>query len=303
VLPNVVIAGAPKCGTTSLFAWLADHPDVCGSNVKEARYFLDPGDPLFDEAANYRDHGLAGYGAYFDQCEGANPKVVIEATPVYLYQRTAPEAIARIEPTPQIVFVFRRPSERVSSHFHFLRDTLVRIDSGLSFAEFVRLVEAGDPRIPDYAHASSALAHSRYADYLPAWLDRFPPSHVHFFLFEDLRADPRAFAKSVAARLGLDPGFYDEYRFPRKNATFRIRYPWLHLARRAVGRRIPPATRKRLKKATATAYARINVEGPGARGGGPEDAESVVLRELDEAFAPCNERLAALTGFDLSSWR
>ena len=60
MLPNVVIAGAPKCGTTSLFAWLADHPDVCGSNVKEARYFLDPGDPLFDETRTSVTTGSPG---------------------------------------------------------------------------------------------------------------------------------------------------------------------------------------------------------------------------------------------------
>ena len=93
MLPNVVIAGAPKCGTTSLFAWLADHPDVCGSNVKEARYFLDPDDPLFDEISNFRDHGLAGYEAYFTDCEERKAQVVLEATPVYLYQQTAPEGL------------------------------------------------------------------------------------------------------------------------------------------------------------------------------------------------------------------
>ena len=300
MLPNVVIAGAPKCGTTSLFAWLADHPDVCGSNVKEARYFLDPGDPLFDENSNFRDHGAAGYEAYFRQCEAAKAKVVLEATPVYLYQATAPEALARIEPKPQIVFVFRKPSARVSSHFHFVRDSLVRIESGLTFGEFVRLVEAGDPRIPDYAHANTALSQSRYADYLPAWLARFPRSSIHFFLFEDLRRDPRAFAKAVAARVGLDPDFYDTYAFGRKNTTYRIRRPWLHLARRAVGRRLSPGTRPRLKAATAGAYARINVE-PVRFGQAGDEAD--VLRDLDRAFAPYDERLAELTGLDLSAWR
>jgi sulfotransferase family protein len=299
MLPNVVIAGAPKCGTTSLFAWLADHPDVCGSNVKEARYFLDPGDPLFDENSNYRDHGLAGYAAYFRRCEARKFKVVLEATPVYLYQATAPQALARIEPKPQIVFVFRKPSARVSSHFHFVRDSLVRIESDLTLADFVRLVETGDPRIPDHAHANNALAQSRYADYLPAWLARFPRSSVHFFLFEDLRHDQRAFTKTVAARLGLDPDFYDTYAFPRKNTTYRIRHPWIHLARRSVGRRLSTETRRRLKTATAGAYARINVEP--ARFSQAED-EVEVLRELDRAFAPYDERLAELTGLDLSAW-
>jgi hypothetical protein len=255
MLPNVVIAGAPKCGRHR-FAWLADHP-VCGSNVKEAGSPRS-GDPLFDEN---RTPGPRLAGPKRTSGSAAKKsKVVLEGTPVYLYQTTAPEALARIEPKPQIVFVFRKPSARVSSHFHFVRDSLVRIESGLTFGEFVRLVEAGDPRIPDYAHANTALSQSRYADYLPAWLARFPRSSIHFFLFEDLRRDPRAFAKAVAARVGLDPDFYDTYAFGRKNTTYRIRRPWLHLARRAVGRRLSPGTRRRLKAATAGAYARINVE-------------------------------------------
>jgi hypothetical protein len=104
----------------------------------------------------------------------------------------------------------------------------------------------------------------------------------------------------VAARLGLDPGFYDTYAFSRKNTTYRIRHPWLHLARRAVGRRLSPGTRRRFKAVTAGAYARINVEP--ARFGQAGD-EPDVLSELDRAFAPYDERLEELTGLDLSAWR
>jgi hypothetical protein len=45
-LPNLVIAGAPKCGTSSLFYWLADHPQACGSTVKETFYLMDEEHPL-----------------------------------------------------------------------------------------------------------------------------------------------------------------------------------------------------------------------------------------------------------------
>jgi Sulfotransferase domain len=300
VLPNVVIGGAPKCGTTSLFAWFVDHPDVCGSNVKEARYFLDPGDPLFKEKSNYRDGGLEGYEAYFTDCADAAPRFVIEATPAYLYQRIAPEALSRIDPVPHVLFLFRKPSERVYSHFHFLRDSHVRIDEHLPFSEFVELVRTRDPRVPPYGHAKSAIDHSRYADYLPAWLERFPRERLHFFLFEDLQRDPRAFTKGVAATLGIDLAFFDSYRFPRKNTTFIVRRPWLHRARRAVGRRLPPPARKRLKKATASAYSRVNVEAA-RRTRTAGDTETLLL--LDHEFEPYDHKLAELTGLDLTAWR
>jgi hypothetical protein len=300
MFPNVVIAGAPKCGTTSLFAWLADHPDVCGSIMKEARYFLDPDDPLFKEKSNYSDHGLTGYEEYFAQCEAPRTALVVEATPVYLYQQSAPEGLAKIKPLPQIILVLRKPSERVYSHFHFLRDSHARIESRLPFEEFVQLVRAGDPRIPHYGHAKDIIVHSRYADYLPAWLERFPRAHLHLFLFEDLRRDPVSFMKTVARRFDIDPSFYDSYAFSRKNTTFRIRRPWLHRVRRGAGRMLPADARKRLKASTASAYARINIE---AAGGSRSAADADVLEALERDFGPCNERLAELTGLDLTAWR
>lgn len=69
MLPNLVITGFPKCGTTSLFTWLADHPQVTGSTVKETNFFVDPGTHSFRSHANFRDHGLAGYKAYFQKAQ------------------------------------------------------------------------------------------------------------------------------------------------------------------------------------------------------------------------------------------
>lgn len=299
MFPNVVIAGAPKCGTTSLFAWLAAHPEVCGSRVKETCYLLDPDDPLFKVKSNFRDHGLDGYGSYFEGCRGAGATVVLEATPVYMYQRTAPEVLAGLDPLPQIVFLFRRPSERVYSHFMFLRDSHARIDSDVGFDDFVELVSTGDERVPKYGHAKDVIVHSRYVEYLPAWRERFPATHLHYYLFEDLRRDNRRFARTVAERLGIDPSFYDTYTFRRKNRTIRIRNQWVHRARRGIGARLPATTRKRIKAATASAYALVNVDRSPVR---RTSKEEQVLAELDQAFEPYNQRLAEVTGLDLSSW-
>ena len=299
MLPNVVIAGAPKCGTSSLFAWLVAHPEVCGSKVKEPCYLLDPDDPLFKVKSNFRDHGLDGYRAYFEGCRGTDPKVVLEATPVYIYQRTAPEVLASFDPLPQIVLVFRKPSERVYSHFTFLRDSHARIDDDVRFGDFLELVSTGDERVPKYGHAKDVIAHSRYVEYLPTWLERFHPSHLHYFLFEDLRRDPRAFARMVAGRLGIDPSFYDAYTFPRKNRTIRIRNQWVHRVRRGVGARLSATTRKRLKAATASAYALVNVDRSPIR---RTSEDEQFLAELDREFEPYNERLAEVTDLDLTAW-
>ena len=94
MLPNVVVAGAPKCGTSSLFAWLCDHPDVCGSQVKETRYLLDASSPLA-RSGSYERGGIQGYAAYFEHCaeRATPPRVIVEATPDYLYQETARQVL------------------------------------------------------------------------------------------------------------------------------------------------------------------------------------------------------------------
>jgi hypothetical protein len=299
VLPNAVLAGAPKCGTSSLFRWLADHPDVCGSSVKETRFLLDRDDCLFQKSSNVHEHGLGAYERYFDGCDAARAKVTLEATPAYLYQRTAPDVLSTFDPQPDLLFVFRRPSERAYSQFRYLKGR-ARIDPSLDFRRFVERVRAGDPGIPTHGHANFALAFGRYSDYLPAWLERFPRERFHYFLFEDLRNDPQSFAKAVAARLGLEPSFYDEYAPSTENRSSRVRSAWLHRARRQAGRHVSRRTRERLKAVTAGAYALVNVESSGGR---RTSDEADVLAELDAEFEPFNERLVELTALDLSSWR
>lgn len=302
MLPNAVIAGAQKSGTTSLFRWLNDHPEVCGSNVKEARYLMDPGTFFFKKASNFRDHGFEGYEAYFRHCEGSSSKVVLEATPTYLYQRTAPEVLSQIEPTPDVIFVLRKPSERAYSHFRYFKDTKVRIDREIDFREFVSLALRDDPRLAEITTegAGRIIANSRYADYLLAWVERFPRERLHFFLFEDMTRDKRTFVKGIAERLGLDPTFFETYEFKTWNESFQIKHPRIHKIRREIGRHLPASTRERLKARTATAYAHINVDSATSE---RTSDELKVIAELDRYFEPINEHLAELTGLDLTAWR
>jgi len=296
-LPNLVIAGAPKCGTTSLFAWLAAHPTVCGSNVKETKYLLDPGDPLFKNKSNYRDHGLAGYQSYFTACETAPAPIVLEATPAYLYQHTAPSVLAGLTPVPRIIFVFRKPSERVYSHYQWLRNNKIVLDSALTLRDFVELGKSRDPRLPVLSYTS--VAQSRYVDYLDRWTTRFPRSHLLAFLFEDLRRDPRSFMRDVAERLSIDPSFYDSYDFPQENVTFEIRNRWIHRRRKSLGRRLRPRERDALKRVAEKTYSRINVK---SASGSRKGEDSDVLLELERGFLPYNRRLADELQLDISPW-
>jgi hypothetical protein len=301
-LPNTVIAGAPKCGTSSLFTWLVDHPEVCGSGFKETRYFLDPDHPLLDRRSNYHEHGMAGYASHFRQCDGAPAKVILEATPHYLYQQTALEVLSSLDPHPTIVFLLRKPSDRTYSEYQFARNNRAVIDRDVTFREFVEMVRREDPSLgAGRRQLDMAIDHGRYINYLEAWAARFPRSKIRIFLFEALQRDNRSFMQDVAASLEIDPGFYQTYDFPLKNLTYQVRFQVLHRVRSAVGHRIPRGPAKNLvHKATKRAYSAVNIER--TRPSRTRD-DHEVLSELDREFAPYNTRLAQEMGVDLSKWR
>jgi hypothetical protein len=300
-LPTAIIAGAPKCGTSSLFAWLVAHPDVCGSKLKETRYFLDRDHPLLDPRSNFHDHGLAGYEAHFEACADGGAKVVLEATPQYIYSETALEVLPGLEPLPELVFLLRRPSERAYSAYQFARNNQALLDREVTFRDFVGMVERRDPAVAGRRKLDEVLDYGRYADYLGRWLARVPRAKVHVFLFEDLTRDNRAFMKAAAAALGLDPGFYDAYDFPLKNLTYQVKLQSLHRLRSKVGRRLPREGRTKtlLRKATKGAYALNVVRTRPAK----SDDDYAVLAELDSEYAADNDRLAREAGLDLSAWR
>ena len=70
MFPNLVVGGAPKCGTSTFFRWLSSHPDVCGSEPKETFFLMDRDSPLLNRDCNVHEHGLQSYGSFFKHHRG-----------------------------------------------------------------------------------------------------------------------------------------------------------------------------------------------------------------------------------------
>jgi len=302
-LPNLVIAGAPKCGTSSLFSWLADHPEACGSTVKETFYLMDEGHPLRRKHSNYQAHGLAGYQSYFHKTADHH-RIVFEATTHYLYQQTALEVLSNLDPLPQIVFLLRKPSDRVYSSFQYSKHNLGNVDREVSFAQFVDDVRnrPEDAAFDEYAGESAYvlkhdIQYSRYIEYISRWVSRCGSDRIHVLLFEELKREPRSFMQQLARRLGIDPTFFEAYDFPVKNETISVRNSSLHRSIRKLNGAIP---RGRVKNLLKGAYLKAQSNGNG-HGKSPEDRQA--LLELEHHFEPFNQRLAEELGVDLSDWK
>ena len=115
--PNLFIVGAPKSGTTSLYEWLKEHPDVYMSPFKEPCYYAR--DLVWEQSGYYLRYGVDRdrYARLFDDAGAA--RRVGEASTRYLFSRDAPRLIAAETEDPRIVVLVRNPVDMIASlHAH-----------------------------------------------------------------------------------------------------------------------------------------------------------------------------------------
>jgi hypothetical protein len=256
---HLLIAGTTKAATTSLFAWLAAHPDVAPARIKETRYFLDADYPLAPSVPHAR--GRAAYAAMF---EARGPGAVrLEATPDYLH---SPGSAARIHaelPRVRLVFSLRDPVARLSSWYRYARAG-GRLDARESFEAWIRRME----RASGGAQHDRALVQGRYVRDLRPYFELFAP-HERLVLFhEELEALPREAVEAVCALAGLEAGFYERFDFEVHNANAAHRHPRMHRAYHRLAfhaRRVSAGTPalfdllRRMHRAVAPVYRRLNV--------------------------------------------
>lgn len=293
-LPNFIIAGAPKAGTSSMHAWIADHPDAFGSREKETYFFADPGTHVYRP----EKHLLAGYDVYREQFPippGTTPRVILEATPAYMYYETALAQIPDLPSRPRCLFIVREPATQIYSLYTYFRDNWTFIPSNMTFPAFLEEVRADRNSFGGNELARNALAYARYVDHLMPWRDRLGPERIMVVAFDELAADQRALTKRVAAWLDLDPDFYDGYGFPRENETYAPRNRTLQKVNVAIRGLLPKgAFYERLREA----YRKRNTRKPD----GPSEEECAAIAELRGEFTEANARLSAEFGLDLAGW-
>jgi hypothetical protein len=298
---SMVIGGAPKCGTSSLFRWLNAHPEVCGSSVKETNFLLDRGHPLFNHGCNVHSHGVEAYGAWFPPTP-AGARILMEGTTHYLYQSTAPEVLASLDPVPYVVFLLRKPSERVYSSYRYTQNNLGVLGAEVTFRQFLMLANGADPALisrPGWGGNPEIwrndVGYSRYAEHLARWAERFPRERTHVFLAESMWKDTPGFVRHIAGIIGIDPAFYESYTFPRYNESYTVRNQRLQRLARRLGAAVPRGTIRDLLR---SGYMRTATEVRSERTADDADA----LCALEATYAADKERLVREWGVDISLW-
>lgn len=194
-MPDALVLGVPKAGTTSLAAWIDAHPDAWVPPQKELAFFNA-----------HWGQGLDAYRAAF--AEAGDVAVTCEATPDYLLHRTTLQRIADTLPRARFVVLLREPVARAWSHFNYNRQL------GLEYRSFRRALldeRRRPPRRPlgfrdvGLRVPFAYLGTGRYADHLARLDDLVDPERTLVRLLEDVRTDPQGTFDDVCGHLGLDP--------------------------------------------------------------------------------------------------
>jgi hypothetical protein len=294
MLPNWIIIGVPKALTSSLFRWLADHPQVCGSIEKETYYFVDPGSHMFRADRHVGTGGLKGYEALFPQGESVG-NAVVEATPGYLYSETALRELPLLETRPSFIVVLREPVAQLRSLHLYFQQNWDWIPQDVGFAEFVRLVDCGKARFKGNELAEHALEYAWYPEYLRQWRDAVGKDRLVVLLFDDLVADSRGTMAKLAERMNIDPAFYETYEFPAENVSYVSRSRLLQQINIAIRGRLPQG---RFYGAVRRLYRSLNTRKP-PRGRSDPRVDAMLSRR----YLPMLDELENEFGLDVGAWR
>jgi len=272
LLPNILVIGAMKSGTTSLYQYLRSHPEIFMSSAKEPAFF----------GRNW-NRGLSWYEGLF--AGSGNAVAIGEASTeysVYPHVPGVPRRIADTVPEVRLIYLVRHPIERMMSEYHY--NLIKGLEHSVSADESLL-------NVPTYEDAS------RYFLQLQQYLEHFRPDQLLVLRSEELRDDRRRCLARAYAFLGVDDGWAPPEldRDFQRSSDIRPRRPVDRALRRMPGYRAlaavaPPSLRTLKHRVTTT-------KAPGR----PTLSDRVRF-ELEERLRDDVRRLHRYLGPDFDGW-
>jgi len=245
-LPNFLIVGPPKCGTTSLYQYLNQHPEVFFSEYKEPNYFALAGEKLpkpgpvppeimYQLIYSRSIMDFDKYQAAFT--DAGEDKAIGDASVRYLYFEKAPERIQETIPDVKMIAILREPVSRLYSHY------CMNVQYQVEPLGLEEAIMAEDERVAaDWGWDWHYVRIGRYAEQLKRYFKLFAPGQLKVFLHDDFIADPGKMFREVCDHIGIDATFEPDIS-GRGKVAYRGRNlaldRWLHW---------PSKTRRGLQK-------------------------------------------------------
>lgn len=311
ILPNFIVVGANKGGTTSIYHYLKQHPEVYLSPIKEPHFFSTDidvrqfkkefaqnkmqdiekyvsGDMEQEyHAAFVRD--LSQYQRLFKNVR--NQKAIGELSTSYLYSQKAAEEIHALIPDCKIIICLRNPIERAYSHYRM--NLWTGNSNQFDFLQALKDDYAHEPKVWGNAHLYTEIG--MYYQQVQRYLDMFGKDHVKIIFSEDLRKHTKDVVRDLYAFIGVDPQFepntdtqYNEVYTPKyKNLTWFLNKSGI----RPLMKRISPGF---IKKAVIKLLYKNKAE----KGQMSPEAKAFLMEKLGDDI----RNLSSLLQKDLSGW-
>ena len=221
------IVGAPKAGTTSLYHYLSEHPQVEMSSQKEPDYFSDKA--IHEQGMYYgknRVNTLDKYESLFVQKESV---VYGEASVSYLFYENVAEDIKKYNPNAKIIIMLRNPIERAFSHY------LMDYRLGLISDSFENIIAKKSKHKNAHLFYQQYIEVSKYATQIQRYLDFFEKESILFIDYEDFKKNVSETVDQVYDFLNISAEFaadintkYNTFTMP-KNKVIRLIYSFVFL--------------------------------------------------------------------------
>lgn len=311
-LPNFLIIGAQKAGTTTLYRLLSSHPDIFMPSMKEPGFFIRgfpdpvrfqmlrrPDDGRHAEPVGSRGGGcytLEEYTALFEP--GVAFPLRGEASTPYLPSPYAAKRIAELLPDARLIVLLRDPVQRAFSAYNY---NLSRgQEPARTFADAIASELRGER--DDWVYGWRYLYSGRYAEHLRRYLEVFPREQLEVYRFEALRADAGAVFAEACRFLGVEPTAGPTGPVV-ENPTVLHRNLALRTAKSAVTAAGPVKRVVRsLLPSRGVGLGRRVLKLVDRFGSPPAPMPATVDSELRDYFRQLNRELAELLQIDVSAW-
>jgi hypothetical protein len=294
-LPNFFIIGAAKSGTTSLYHYLNQHPQIYMSPRKEPHFFAYWNDPTC-----HRTWIVRSYDAYEQIFSEVTDEIAVgEASTTNLYMPRSAANIRRFIPEARLIAILRNPADRAYSQYcHRLRNGNEPIQ------DFRAALADEERRITEnWLHPWHYKQFGFYARQLTRYYELFPSEQIRVYLYEDLQADPLALLQDVFGFLGVDPAFTPDvntrhnraetYYVVRKKDALERMLPQHHTLKTAVRRVVPRPVITYVRNGIRS-FKKQKIKMP--------DFDPALRRELLAEYREDIMLVQELIGRDLSMW-
>jgi len=215
--PDFLVIGAARSGTTALYNYLKQHPDVfMPSQIKEPNFYCYEGLTLDVKGpgAEFINNSVTQSEVYEALFEGASDNQIKgEASPLYLYEPRTPERIASSAPDIKLIAILRNPIEQAYSHFMYAARLLVEDES--DFVKALNLEE--ERRAKGWQPLFGYSSFPRYGEQFERYFKHFDKSQFLIETYEDFDAAPLPVLERIYEFLGVDRNFRADISF-RPNA-------------------------------------------------------------------------------------